>query len=462
MAKINLNRGTFLDDPAADSIYTGVGNMNDMFSDLYDTRPQYVTDYGAVGDGTTDDTTAINAAYSAASATGGGGVVIFSGKRTYKITSTITMPNGVHSIGAGGSNASNSGDPPALLWGGSAGGTMVDVNQVSIFGTLFQNLLFKASGTNNPGIGVRFRGASIDSGTRFDECWFNGINGNAIQVDDYATNFRVTGGRFDNITGGYAIYIDVQTGGGATLIVDGNTTYVGGGAVNGNGFLFVNSEGTANGTICHVLISGLHVEINQSLVETYAAGVHPSDKCGVIRLGVNPAWGGIQSDVTCTGITNSSAGVASYCFFQITSLTGTAAAAAACVQVNLMGAAVLNNFNTSDSATTNEIRMFGGNIPDDQRWPFVGYRHGLVLWGRGPDSSYEGVRHYINTNIFKIRGLTIDTNTYANRSTQAMLGTQAIITDSTVTTGSVTAGGGSNVVLVMYNGTNWKVVANIT
>lgn len=51
-----------------------------------------VTDYGATGDGTTDDTTAINAAIAAANAAGEGTVYFPAGD--YKVTSTLTRPSG--------------------------------------------------------------------------------------------------------------------------------------------------------------------------------------------------------------------------------------------------------------------------------------------------------------------------------------------------------------------------------
>ncbi len=52
--------------------------------------------YGAVGDGITDDTTAINTALSAVA-----GGVLFIPKGTYKISGTINIPSGTHVIGEG-------------------------------------------------------------------------------------------------------------------------------------------------------------------------------------------------------------------------------------------------------------------------------------------------------------------------------------------------------------------------
>jgi len=55
--------------------------------------PFNILDYGAVGDGSTNDTAAIQAAIDAASSAGGGCVYIPSG--TFKTTSTLTVPSGV-------------------------------------------------------------------------------------------------------------------------------------------------------------------------------------------------------------------------------------------------------------------------------------------------------------------------------------------------------------------------------
>ena len=56
-------------------------------------------DFGAVGDGSTDDTAAINAAINAVVALGGGNVYLPPGN--YKISSTLTLPGRVSLIGAG-------------------------------------------------------------------------------------------------------------------------------------------------------------------------------------------------------------------------------------------------------------------------------------------------------------------------------------------------------------------------
>ena len=64
-----------------------------------------VLDYGATGDGTTDDTTALQAAVNAAfypTASNFGGGILFIPRGTYKITTAITLPNApFHILGEG-------------------------------------------------------------------------------------------------------------------------------------------------------------------------------------------------------------------------------------------------------------------------------------------------------------------------------------------------------------------------
>ncbi len=419
MSRQIIDTGT-APNTGGETIRQAFTKVNSMTADLYAASAlvplpiHNVLSYGAIGNNSTDDRAAIQSAINAAMASGGTGCVVFPGGKTYRINASLTLPGtagGLHMIGYGGRNSINDGDPPRIQWGGAANGLMFNANVGaggSLFGLKFENLLFHGNSTAQTAI--RFDGASIDSGTRIEECWFNGMTGNAIEVLNHSTNFRVTGGRFDGLPTGYAVYCKNTLGGGQTIIFDGNITYVGGGSSNGNGFFWLDGEGTQSGSYAHVTISGLHTEINQSLQQTYAAGLKPSDQRGVIRIGVNPAYPGIQADVTCSGLSNSSAGVLSYCYFQITSTTGTADAASRCVQIQGTGGNVLNSFQVSDAATSNEIRMFGGNIPDLRRYPAVGYRHGTWSWGRG-QGAYETVGHFIDSDDYRIRGLKIQPET---------------------------------------------------
>jgi|GEM_PF-3635670 hypothetical protein len=80
--------------------------------------PRYdVTQFGAKGDGSTDDTVAIQAAFTTCWAKGG--IVEFPGPHTYVVSSTINAYDGCQIEGTLGSS-SNSGQLPKIAWGGPA------------------------------------------------------------------------------------------------------------------------------------------------------------------------------------------------------------------------------------------------------------------------------------------------------------------------------------------------------
>jgi hypothetical protein len=104
MPQQTINVGTVAGDNTGDPGRTAFQKVNQNFNDLYtaNTYAQIynVKAYGAVGDGVTDDTAAIQAALNAALAAGGGAVMLFPGL-TYKVTSKISIPSNCGLLGDG-------------------------------------------------------------------------------------------------------------------------------------------------------------------------------------------------------------------------------------------------------------------------------------------------------------------------------------------------------------------------
>jgi hypothetical protein len=113
-----------------------------------------VKTFGAVGNGTADDTTAIQSTINALPTSGG---TVYFPPGTYKITSTLTMGNGSSSANSTTNNirlqgAGGSGDlisvsgASHILWAGSTNGTMLTLNG-PMTGPSITDLVFDGAGT---------------------------------------------------------------------------------------------------------------------------------------------------------------------------------------------------------------------------------------------------------------------------------------------------------------------------
>ncbi len=162
--------------------------------------------YGAVGDGVTDDTAAIQAAIDAADAaivTEQHAPTVVFPPGVFSITSTLDSKR-VHFLGSVPNQA------VVLKWDGAAGGTMMTrTDQTSHF--LLEGILF-GGGANEPEVGITFSsGSAVDHFVLLNRLQFANISGDAIQLTDGWVNFRAYDIRWDNI-GGYAIDATVQAG----------------------------------------------------------------------------------------------------------------------------------------------------------------------------------------------------------------------------------------------------------
>jgi hypothetical protein len=120
--------------------------------------PRYdVTQYGAVGNGTADDTAAIQAAFNACYHGGTlpyGGVVEFPGNHTYVVSATINAYDSCQIEGVIGSS-SNGDALPAIAWNGLAAGT---VSTITAFNIASNVATFTAANSLTAGQWVEIQG----------------------------------------------------------------------------------------------------------------------------------------------------------------------------------------------------------------------------------------------------------------------------------------------------------------
>lgn len=440
-----------------------------------------IVDHGAKGDshystgGGTDDTAAFQAAYNEAISSSGCGIVAIPGNHTYRITSQLNVPRGVTTIGTGGRDGQSNDTPATIVWDGSSGTNVFSIitANASIFTTNFVNFMVtgKSAGAR-PTHAFYFAGSSggaakLDSGTYFKDMWVFLIDGDGIYLGNSgATNFWLSGGRFDSIYGGYAIKADLSGSGKSVIMQMDHVTYQGGTAGQGNGFLFMDGEAATSIGQSWININGLHSEINQTLNQTFAAGTNPFDKRGIVRLGVSSSLTQMQHWLNVNGWTNSNpGGLDSYASVQITAAAGTTADASDCVGFNIDLCSGLSNLNVSDTAATDEVRVVGGMVPATRAYPWAGnYRTGRISWGQGKDATGEGFRSYSHTRhgADVHRGLTLQTETVgALDAFPPNGGAFAYVTDAASTTvvGSIISSGGSVKAVAFYNGSNWLAIA---
>jgi hypothetical protein len=194
--------------------------------------------YGAVGDGTTDDTAAVQAAWTAAAAVGG---VTYLPAGTYAVDPATlgAPPTALHLLGDGYQSSlkvkDGAGDFRSLLiWSGAATGVTIrnlrfDGNASGYGGTI-QNSTGAGDYESRTARILLFSGAATD--VSVTDCWFTNTCGVHVMIANNASNARV---RFDRNTVIWSMNAANISGG---LDYDNSMVYIAGPAhITGNSFI---------------------------------------------------------------------------------------------------------------------------------------------------------------------------------------------------------------------------------
>lgn len=191
----------------------GVSAVSRSVMDKLREQPISVKDFGAVGDGATDDTAAVQAALTFAASAGSSFTRTVQFPRgDYLVTSQLTWPDGVAWEGANGAYTPGTGDnamPARILWGGAAGATVIvaSTGGVNAFGFQMRNLrLMVPTGGNRPATWVQFSNRA-DSFTGFENVQFHRATDYSVRFEAGGINVYMNRLRFDSCRG---IYWKVQ------------------------------------------------------------------------------------------------------------------------------------------------------------------------------------------------------------------------------------------------------------
>lgn len=183
------------------SLENAVGALGGLFFNVKS------AEFGGIGDGVVDDTLAIAAALTAATA--GGGIVFFP-PGTYRVTASSTIP------------------PKVSLWGAGVGATFIEMDHAS------NSILIGSASTNGAQViqGISFRANVLCTGNTIftnmatklvvRDCHFNGdaMRGHFIQISNSGAEVTATGCLFDITSGTTQSAIQCASG---RLVMDGGT-----------------------------------------------------------------------------------------------------------------------------------------------------------------------------------------------------------------------------------------------
>lgn len=305
MASTNFQQGTVI----------ASSWLNDVNNAVYNTLPNLqaesanVKDYGALADGVTNDTTAIQDAIN--SLTSGGTVYFPVG--TYLVTAQIVVPAKVTLVGTGYATENGTGaayrgpscilrgftgsNATVALNGDGSGMDMLDVDgnnqgtgdQVQVWGSRVK--IGTISTRNSGGDGVRIgktNAGAVDTNSNF---WFIqylvtcGNAANGIRIDD--TNTTTTASYplgVSNANAGYAALIDARANGedGVQIGNANDNVFADIGSQDNTGIgIHFKTDGTNSGPRCNTVLSndseanvGNDIQIDAATLPTFAPGLY--------------------------------------------------------------------------------------------------------------------------------------------------------------------------------------------
>jgi hypothetical protein len=313
-------------------------------------------------------------------------------------------------------------------------------------------ILFRGTGGVNTGI--------VDSGTYFDNVWLMRCSGDALRMEQGATNVTWRNGRFET-WGDYAIYMA-----GGSLTLDGNPTLTNQLTCKG----MIDLDGETNSKRCVLKVIGAKLE-HEILAQTWDGTggtgftVYPFDKRGLIRCRIDRAYSGQQHKLYLAGLeVYTIFSIPSYSIVQATSTTTDDANLDITRRVSINADECIGVWRDPDQTQVNDIvRTYGGRVHAAHRpTQDAGYSNNVsqFIHNLGPNSSGDGgwsYHHTLNTLITLPRPksyLFADLPTDWPKDDMI-----AVITNCSHTTRNVAAdGAGANRVFARRSGSSWLVM----